>query len=344
METAVRGLETAWRTRDFASLGRFAAPDLVLDWSASLSPNRGVYRGLDQARGLFDSVLDAFSETTWHASRLSSLGNRLAMEGRFSIRGSSSGVQTEAVGGQLWTFEEGRVRTVKIFQSRAEAVRAMRLASLGEARLYFVCEALPGGRDPGALLDAALCGGVDIVQMREKEARLDEELVDMAGPFRHAADEHGALFVLNDRPDLVAACEADGVHLGQDDMAVAEARRLVGPEAWIGLSTHSPDQVMAACNADGDDRPDQLSVGPVWETPTKRGRPGTGLGLIEFATREATVPWFAIGGINVENVSQVVAAGAERIVVVRAIRDAADPNAAARTLREALEAGVPAGL
>jgi thiamine-phosphate pyrophosphorylase len=339
MEVAVRGLETAWRTRDFGSLGRFATPDLVLDWSASMSPNRGVYRGLDEARGLFESVLDAFSETSWHASRLTSLGKRLAMEGRFSIRGSSSGVETAAVGGQLWTFEEGRVRAVKIFQSRAEAVRAMRVARLGEAHLYFVCEALPGGQDPGPLLDAALRGGVDVVQMREKTARPDEELVALAGPFRHAADEHGALFFLNDRPDLVAACEADGVHLGQDDLEVAEARKLIGPEALIGLSTHSPEQVEAASAATGDARPDQISVGPVWETPTKAGRPATGLGLIERAAREATAPWFAIGGIDAGNVADAVAAGASRIVVVRAIRDGEDPEAVAKALRRALVTG-----
>ena len=123
---------------------------------------------------------------------------------------------------------------------------------------------------------------------------------------------------------------------------MAQARQLAGPEALVGLSTHSPQQVEAACAAAGTDRPDQISVGPVWATPTKQGRPGTGLGLIEYAAREATVPWFAIGGIDTRNVSSVVTAGAERIVVVRAIRDAEDPAAAARRLHEALDAGVGA--
>jgi thiamine-phosphate pyrophosphorylase len=342
MEAAVRALEATWRTRDFEALERFAAPDLVLDWSASMSPNRGVYRGLDAARGLFESVLDAFSETTWHAFGLVSLGERLAMEGRFRIRGSSSGVETAAVGGQLWTFEEGRVRTVKIFQSRAEAVRAMRLARLEEARLYFVCEGRPGGRDVGPLLEAALRGGVDIVQLRDKAA--DSELVALAAPFREAAAEHGALFILNDRPDLVEACGADGVHVGQEDVSVAAARRLAGQEALIGLSTHSIEQVRAACSAADDARPDQLSVGPVFETPTKPGRPATGLGLIERAAREATIPWFGIGGIDVDNVEDVAAVGASRIVVVRAIRDAEDPEGTARSLRGALTSrGDPAG-
>ena len=123
---------------------------------------------------------------------------------------------------------------------------------------------------------------------------------------------------------------------------MAEARRLAGPEALVGLSTHSREQIQAACAATGPDRPDQISVGPVWATPTKEGRPGTGLELIEYAATEATIPWFAIGGIDAENVSSVVAAGAPRVVVVRAIRDAEDPAAAARRLREALEARVGA--
>jgi thiamine-phosphate pyrophosphorylase len=211
-----------------------------------------------------------------------------------------------------------------------------RLRAVKAARLYFVCEGRPRGSDPGALLEAALRSGVDIVQLREKFPRTDEELIALAQSFRRAADDHGALFILNDRPDLVAACRADGVHVGQEDTPVAEARRLAGPGALVGLSTHSREQVEAACTATGANRPDQISVGPVWATPTKEGRPGTGLGLIEYAAAEATIPWFAIGGIDAGNVGSVVGAGAERIVVVRAIRDAADPGAAARGLHDAL--------
>ena len=216
--------------------------------------------------------------------------------------------------------------------------RHQRLRALEAARLYFVCEGHPRGSDPGPLLETALRGGADILQLRDKSPRTDEELIALAGPFHRAAAQHGALFILNDRPDLVASCEADGVHVGQEDMPVAEARRLAGPDALVGLSTHSREQVEAACAATGAARPDQISVGPVWATPTKRGRPGTGLGLIEYAVRESTIPWFAIGGIDAGNISSVVAAGAERIVVVRAIRDAEDPAAAAHRLREALEA------
>jgi thiamine-phosphate pyrophosphorylase len=214
--------------------------------------------------------------------------------------------------------------------------RDERLRRLRDARLYFVCEGLPDGRDPTPLLEAALRGGVDVIQLREKAPRCAEELVSLSDPFRRTAAEHGALFVLNDRPDLVAACGADGVHVGQGDAPVAEARAAAGPDSLVGLSTHSEEQLLAALGADGAARPDQVSVGPVWATPTKEGRPPTGLGLVEFAAREATLPWFAIGGIDPGNVSEVAAAGAQRVVVVRAIRDADDPEATARSLRAAL--------
>jgi len=215
--------------------------------------------------------------------------------------------------------------------------REDRIERLRRARLYFVCEGLPGGRAPDALLDAALRGGVDIVQLREKAPRCAEELVAMAEPFRRAASEHGALFILNDRPDLVSECGADGVHVGQDDTPVADARAAAGAGAIVGLSTHSPAQVDAARAATGDARPDQISVGPVWETPTKAGRPATGLELIRHAAGNGGIPWFAIGGIDAANVGEVVSAGATRAVVVRAIRDAVDPAAAARELRRALQ-------
>jgi thiamine-phosphate pyrophosphorylase len=336
MEAAVRTLEAGWATRDFDLFRKHAAPDIVLDWSESVSPNRGVYRGIDEARKLFGAMLEAFSITTWEALSMTSIGHRLAIEGRFAIRGGSSGVETAAVGGQLWNFEEGRVKSVKVFQSGAEAVRAMRIARLEEARLYFVCEALPGGMDAGQLLAAALRGGADIIQMREKARSTDKRLVELAGPFRRAADEHGALFIINDRPDLVAACGADGAHVGQDDRSVNEARRLAGADALIGLSTHSRAQIEAACDGDAWDRPDQISVGPVFKTPTKQGRRATGLGLVELAAGRLSVPWFAIGGIDRDSIDAVTGAGARRVAVVRAIRDADDPEAAADELRRAL--------
>lgn len=211
---------------------------------------------------------------------------------------------------------------------------------LERARLYFVCDAAMGADRLESLLDAALRGGVDLIQLRDKDA--DEgRLLELAPLFRAAADRHDVPFILNDRPDLVTAAAADGVHVGQSDLPVAEARRLAGPDALVGLSSHGPDQLAAAEASSGDDRPDYLSVGPVWETPTKPGRPAAGLEYVRHAAAVATLPWFAIGGLDAANIGQVISAGAERVVVVRAIRDAGDPEAAARELLGAIAS--PAG-
>ena len=202
---------------------------------------------------------------------------------------------------------------------------------LRRARLYFVTDVRPGLEE---LLAAALAGGVDMVQLRDKSAS-DDELVRAAAVFRRLCDEHDALFWLNDRPDLAAACGADGVHVGQDDMPVAEARR-----AARGGRARRPVDALAAPARRGArlGEADQLSVGPVWETPTKEGRPAAGLDYVRHAASVAGErPWFAIGGIDLDNVREVIAAGASRVVVVRAIRDAGDPRAAAAALREALE-------
>ena len=215
--------------------------------------------------------------------------------------------------------------------------RAERIAILERTRVYFVCDGRPDGRDPTPLLAAAMRGGARMIQLREKAPRCAEELISLSEPFRRVAADHGGLFILNDRPDLVAACGADGVHVGQDDTPVAEARQTAGPDALVGLSTHSAAEFDAACSERGAGRPDQISVGPVWATPTKEGRPATGLGVLEHAARTATIPWFAIGGIDTENVAQVAAAGVRRVVVVRAVRDAGDPEAATRALHTALE-------
>jgi thiamine-phosphate pyrophosphorylase len=214
-----------------------------------------------------------------------------------------------------------------------EAHGPLRRERLRTARLYFVCEAMPGGRDPEALLHAALGGGVDIVQLREKKLGHDE-IERAAQTFRRLCDTYSALFIVNDDPYLARACDADGVHVGQDDVAPAEAREALGPEAIIGLSTHSEEQLAASA----EQSVDYVSVGPVWETPTKAGRPGIGLGLVEHAVAKAPHPFFAIGGIDTANAAEVVAAGARRLGIVRAIRDAEDPTAVAEALRGALAA------
>jgi thiamine-phosphate pyrophosphorylase len=202
---------------------------------------------------------------------------------------------------------------------------------LDRARLYLVAGARPGGRPLAGLLAAALAGGVDVFQLREKDAG-DEELLGAARIARELCSAAGALLILNDRPDLVAAAGADGAHVGQDDMPVARARELAGPGALVGCSTHSPAQVDAA----HADCADYLGVGPVHSTPTKPGRDPVGLELVRYAARTASRPWFAIGGIDARTVGSVVDAGAARIAVVRAVAEAEDPGAAAANLRAAL--------
>jgi thiamine-phosphate pyrophosphorylase len=212
-----------------------------------------------------------------------------------------------------------------------EAAGPLRRERLRTARLYFVCEARPPSGELEPLLRAALAGGVDIVQLREKEApRREVELA--AATYRRLCDTYSALFIVNDDPELALACNADGVHVGQDDIPAAEARDLLGPEAIVGLSTHSEEQMAASAEAPVD----YISAGPVWETPTKEGRPGVGLGLVSHAARHAPHPFFAIGGIDASNAAQVVEAGAARLGVVRAIRDAEAPSATAEALRAAL--------
>jgi thiamine-phosphate pyrophosphorylase len=203
-----------------------------------------------------------------------------------------------------------------------------RRARLRAARLYLVIEAA-AVRDA---VPAALRGGVDVVQLREKDAP-DNEVVAAGRVLRTICDEHEALVVVNDRPDLALACAADGVHVGQDDETVERVREMVGPELLIGLSTHSPAQVAAAEHAA---EVDYLGVGPVYATATKPGVEPVGLELVRHAAAHARKPWFAIGGIDAARIPAIAEAGAERVAVVRAIRDAADPRAAAAALREAL--------
>jgi thiamine-phosphate pyrophosphorylase len=213
-----------------------------------------------------------------------------------------------------------------------------RRARLAAARLYLVCNCMPGDRDLNDFLAAAISGGVDVVQLREKNLE-DEFLTEAASVAADVCDAHGALFILNDRPDVAAAVRADGVHVGQDDLPVAHARKIVGPEMLVGLSTHAPNEIDAAVSTASDGTPhvDYIGVGPVHATPTKLGRPPVGPELVGYAAAHAHVPFFAIGGIDSENILTVLDAGAARVCVLRAICDARDPERAALTLRAALE-------
>jgi thiamine-phosphate pyrophosphorylase len=201
---------------------------------------------------------------------------------------------------------------------------------LARARLY-LCT--PDRPDLEEFLDAVLSGGVDVVQLREKgiEARRELELLETV---RAVAEKHGALWSVNDRADVAHASGAEVLHLGQDDLPVAAARALVGNDVLIGRSSHDPQQVSAAAVEEGVD---YFCVGPTWETPTKAGRPAAGLSLVRHAASLGTErPWFAIGGIDSANLDEVLDAGATRVVVVRALTEAADPHAAAAALRARL--------
>jgi thiamine-phosphate pyrophosphorylase len=213
---------------------------------------------------------------------------------------------------------------------------------LAEARLYLCTDAR---RERGDLIDfaeQALSGGVDIIQLRDKGSAGEREFgpleaaqeIDLLGALAEVTARHGALLSVNDRADIAALTGADVLHLGQDDLPVDLARTIVGDDIIIGRSTHSTSEATAAATAPGVD---YFCTGPCWPTPTKPGRPAPGLGLVEdTAALRTDRPWFAIGGVDEARLPEVVAAGASRIVVVRAITAAPDPRAAAQRLRRTL--------
>jgi thiamine-phosphate pyrophosphorylase len=205
-------------------------------------------------------------------------------------------------------------------------VGLLRRERLASARLYLCTDARRDRGDLVDFLDAALAGGVDCVQLREKGLEARDEIA-LCEVFAAAAERHGALWSVNDRADVAAVVKPDILHLGQDDLPVAAARALLGNDVLVGRSTHDDEQVRAAALESGVD---YFCVGPTWPTPTKPGRPAPGLPLLRLAAEVASPrPWFAIGGIELGNLDEVLAAGARRVVVVRAITEASDPHAAA---------------
>ncbi|MDQ3765027.1 MAG: thiamine phosphate synthase [Actinomycetota bacterium] len=207
-------------------------------------------------------------------------------------------------------------------------------ARLADARLYLCTDARADRGDLAAFADTALAGGVDIIQLRDKALEARDELVALE-VLADACQRHGALLAVNDRADIALAAGAQVLHLGQDDLPVSWARRVVGDEVVIGRSTHDPAQAAEAARQPGVD---YFCTGPCWPTPTKPGRPAAGLDLIRrTAAATPTRPWFAIGGIeNLQRLDKVLSAGADRVVVVRAITEAADAQTAAATFAQRL--------
>jgi thiamine-phosphate pyrophosphorylase len=213
------------------------------------------------------------------------------------------------------------------------------VSAIDDARLYLCTDSRSRTGDLEQFLDAVLAGGVDVVQLREKglEARDEIRLLEL---FAAAAERHGALFAVNDRADVARAVRAPVLHLGQDDLPVPVAREIVGDGVLIGRSSHTPAQADAARAEDGVA---YYCCGPTWTTPTKPGRPAAGLGLLRHAAAHQDArPWFAIGGIeSPDRLDAVLAAGARRVVVVRAITEAEDPGAAARAFADRLSGSAP---
>jgi thiamine-phosphate pyrophosphorylase len=206
---------------------------------------------------------------------------------------------------------------------------------IADARLYLCTDSRAERGDLVDFLDAVLANGVDVVQLREKglEARDELRLLEV---FAAAAERHGRLWAVNDRADVALAAGAPVLHLGQDDLPVPVARRILGDEVVIGRSTHSPAQFDAGLAEAGVD---YVCAGPTWETLTKPGRPAAGPALLAHAAAaSAPRPWFAIGGISLDRLDEVIALGARRVVVVRALTDAEDPGAAARAFATRLAA------
>ena len=227
---------------------------------------------------------------------------------------------------QLYTLDSQIVGPLLLAKTSAKtkAAKTDTLQKLMQARTYLVTSPVP---DLLGVVEAALKGGIAIVQYREKTAD-DDERLQVAQKLRSLCHQYNALFIVNDRVDIAAASDADGVHLGQQDLPMTAARRILGPDKIVGRSTTNPDELKRAL----DEEADYIGVGPVHETPTKPGKSAAGNDYVRYAAQHATMPWFTIGGLNAENLGPTLAAGATRVAVVRALMQAEDPEAVARSL------------
>jgi len=202
---------------------------------------------------------------------------------------------------------------------------------LDRALLYLVTPSKPGGVHLDDFLPRVLEAGVDMVQLREKDLE-DAALLRHAETGRRRAEEFGAIFILNDRADLAVASGAHGLHLGQDDLPIEAAREILGDGPIIGLSTHCTQEILNAQTSSVD----YIGVGPVHATPTKPGRPAVGYELVEFAAERSSIPFYAIGGIDLKTLPEAIAAGARRVSVLRGVTESQDPASAVRAMKRVL--------
>ena len=224
---------------------------------------------------------------------------------------------------RLYTLDS---QLMKDFSAAIDDIGARRMQQLRRSRTYLVTSPVS---DLLGVVKSALEGGIAIVQYREKSAS-DDARLKTACQIRALCHQYGALFIVNDRVDIAAASEADGVHLGQQDLPMAAARKILGAGKIVGRSTTNPQELQRAL----DEGADYIGVGPVHETPTKPGKAASGNDYVRYAAAHATMPWFTIGGLNADNLGPTLAAGATRVAVVRALMEANDPSAIARSLVE----------
>jgi thiamine-phosphate pyrophosphorylase len=297
------------------------------DLAAALAmlPQERMLAARDTAADVGTAIQTAAEQHREHAIDVVRANCRRVQESLRTLEEYSKTVNADAA----VRFEQQRYRFYTIEQVLLQTVRSRE--RLADAQLYLLVTDRLCERGCGPVIREALKGGVDVVQLREKQMS-DRRLLDLALSVREWTAAAGALFIVNDRPDIAAACDADGVHLGQDDMEVRHARQIVGGEKLIGVSTHSIEEARRAVI----DGADYLGVGPVFPSQTKEFDEFPGLAYVREAAGEISRPWFALGGINQSNIAEVVAAGAERVAVSSVISSADSPADAARALQAAL--------
>jgi thiamine-phosphate pyrophosphorylase len=241
----------------------------------------------------------------------------------------------QAEGLDISRFESARYDSYTLEKNMfKELSKKLKTLKLHDKKLYLVTDRSKFNSQDEFLdkIALALKGGVQIVQLREKNATA-REFIDLGRKVKELCALYDALFIINDRVDIANIVGADGVHLGQDDIDINSARHIIGKDAIIGISTHSSEQAKKAVESGAD----YIGVGPVFETPTKPGRQAVGLEYVKWASQNVYIPWYAIGGINLDNVNEVINAGASRIAVVRAIINADNPESAANEFLKDLE-------